>query len=91
MTELLRLVCRSMLAVFVMLSASAAWSHPGHLAGLAGHDHWVAGAAIGLAIALGIFGALKGKTSESETAEAQSEDRPGESTEPDAETDEVPA
>lgn len=91
MTELPRFVCRCMLAVLVTLSASAAWSHPGHLAGLAGHDHWVAGAAIGLAIALGLYGALKGKTSNPEAAEAQSEDRAGEATETDGDTDEVPA
>lgn len=42
-------------------SAAPAGAHPGHLADLAGHDHWVAGAAIGLAIALGLYGALKGK------------------------------
>ena len=37
-------------------------AHPGHLAaGLAGHDHWVAGAAIGAAVVLGAWAALKGK------------------------------
>lgn len=41
--------------------AGPATAHPGHVAGLAGHDHWVAGAAIGLAIAVGLWGALRGK------------------------------
>lgn len=44
-------------ALAAPLSAAA---HPGHLAGLAGHDHWIAGAAIGAAIALGAWSAVKG-------------------------------
>lgn len=53
--------------LFALLLASPALAHPGHLAGLAGHDHWVAGAAIGLAVLVGIWGAVKGgKKSESE-------------------------
>lgn len=55
------------LPVSIMTSlvfVTAAHSHTGHLADLAGHDHWVAGAAIGVAIALGIWGALKGGGSE---------------------------
>lgn len=42
-------------------TALPAAAHPGHLAGLAGHDHWVAGAAIGAAVAVGVWGALKGR------------------------------
>ncbi|ABV91919.1 hypothetical protein Dshi_0170 [Dinoroseobacter shibae DFL 12 = DSM 16493] len=57
---LLPLYC---LAVLAGMSAAPALAHPGHLAGLAGHDHWVAGAAIGAAIAIGLFGALKGRKS----------------------------
>ena len=53
--------------LFSLLLASPALAHPGHLAGLAGHDHWVAGAAIGLAVLVGIWGAVKGgKKSEGE-------------------------
>lgn len=55
-----------------LFAAAPALAHPGHLETLAGHDHWVAGAAIGLAIALGLWGALKGKK-DSET-EAQADD-----------------
>ncbi len=46
--------------VFVVF-ASPAWADPGHLAGVAGHDHWIALGAIGLAAALGAWAALKGK------------------------------
>lgn len=44
----------------VLLPATAA-AHPGHLADVAGHDHWVAGVAIGLAVLAGLWGALKGR------------------------------
>ncbi len=52
---------RVMLFLPLILAAGAAQAHPGHLTDVAGHDHWVAGAAIGLAIALGLWGALRGK------------------------------
>lgn len=46
----------------LLAATGAANAHPGHMAaGLAGHDHWVAGAAIGAAIVLGAWAALKGK------------------------------
>jgi len=49
------------LAVFLSLWAGAAFAHPGHLIEVAGHDHVLAGVAIGAAIAAGLWGALKGK------------------------------
>jgi len=61
----------TLLAVFWGQSAVA---HPGHLIETAGHDHWLAGVAIGAAIAAGIWGALKGKPkeeTEDETEELQ--------------------
>ncbi|MEP5760839.1 MAG: DUF6732 family protein [Litoreibacter sp.] len=45
----------------LLLMTTPALAHVGHVGGLAGHDHWVAGVAIGLAIGVGIWGALKGK------------------------------
>lgn len=52
---------------FIMIFAgSAAAAHPGHWADVAGHDHWVAGAAIGLAGLAAIWGALKGKKAKAE-------------------------
>lgn len=47
------------LTVFTILFASPAAAHPGHLGGLAGHDHWVAGIAIGAAVGVSIWGILK--------------------------------
>ncbi|WP_089997143.1 DUF6732 family protein [Cognatiyoonia koreensis] len=59
---------------FTVLGSGVA-AHPGHLADVAGHDHWVAGAAIGLIILTGLYGALKGKKTEDpeETAELEEE------------------
>lgn len=37
------------------------FAHVGHLGELASHDHWIAGAAIGAAAAIALWGALKGK------------------------------
>ncbi len=67
---------RPLLTLPAILLAAPALAHPGHLAGLAGHDHWVAGAAIGAAIAVGLWGALKGRgrKSEDETPAEESTD-----------------
>lgn len=58
-----------------MLVAQSAQAHPGHLIEVAGHGHWLGAAAIGAAIALGAWAALKGKPkTEAEDAEAQADD-----------------
>ena len=45
-----------------MFLAGGAQAHVGHLADVAaGHDHWVAAGAIGIAIAVAGWQALKGK------------------------------
>lgn len=49
------------LTFLATLVAPAAVADPGHLAGVAGHEHWVAGIALGVAIGLAAWGALKGK------------------------------
>lgn len=55
---------RVTLSLMFVFAGSAAVAHPGHWGELAGHDHWVAGAAIGLAGLAAIWGALKGKTAD---------------------------
>ncbi|MGB7431483.1 MAG: DUF6732 family protein [Ahrensia sp.] len=40
------------------LSATPAFAHPGHMSALAGHDHFVAVAAAGLAVAIVVGGLL---------------------------------
>jgi hypothetical protein len=52
---------RSVLSVLFIIIGGTASAHPGHLADLAGHDHWLAGVAIGLAVLAGLWGVLKGE------------------------------
>lgn len=61
---------RELLTFLLICAGSSAMAHPGHWADVAGHDHWVAGAAIGLAGIAAIWGILKGKK-EKEAAEAE--------------------
>lgn len=44
-----------------LVAPAAAQAHPGHLAEVAGHGHWLGAAAIGAAIALGLWAGLKGR------------------------------
>ena len=78
---------RSALILILMLSANAASAHVGHLGELAGHDHWVAGAALGLAILLGLREALKARKDDAEKASQEAD----EEVEEEIEGDEVPA
>ena len=48
------------LAAIAVLPAPAL-AHVGHLGEVAGHDHWIAGAAIGAAVVIGLYGAWKGR------------------------------
>lgn len=56
------------------LLATPVRAHVGHLGELAGHDHWVAGAAIGAAAAVTLWGVLKGKKKTEEPAEDAEEE-----------------
>lgn len=71
---------RAILILFA--SAVPATAHPGHLIEVAGHDHWLAGVAIGAAAGVAIWGWLKGGD-ESEAEDVAPED--------DAEGEEAPA
>jgi len=64
---------RRLLSLILIFAGTSAVAHPGHWADVAGHDHWVAGAAIGLAGLAAIWGALKGKKAK-EDAEAEIEE-----------------
>ena len=57
---------RRLLPLIVIPLSTPAFAHPGHWADVAGHDHWVAGAAIGLAGLAAIWGAFKGKRAKDE-------------------------
>lgn len=55
--------------IFLSL-AMPATAHTGHIGELAGHDHVSAGILIGIAIAIGVLGAL-GKSDEDESQEEE--------------------
>ena len=61
---------RYVLTLMMGALGTGAQAHPGHLADLAGHDHWVAGAAIAIAGLIALIEAAKGKK-----AAAATEDR----------------
>ena len=61
------------LTLLLLLAAAPAAAHPGHLAEVAGHGHWIGAAAIGLAAAIALWGALKGEKSEEEEPEEDAE------------------
>ena len=42
-----------------LIAASPASAHVGHLGELAGHDHWIAGAAVGAAVLAGVLAGLR--------------------------------
>lgn len=63
---------RTTLSLIAILFATSVQAHPGHIADIAGHDHWVAGAAVGIAVLVGIWGAVKGRGRD--TAETEAED-----------------
>ena len=66
---------RSILFTLILVQATRAAAHPGHLAEVAGHGHLWAGVAIGAAIAIGLLQGLRGKKSEDENeAEADGEE-----------------
>ena len=57
--------------ILCLMTGTAAKAHPGHMAEVAGHGHWLAAAALGAAIAIGLWAGLKGRT---QAAKAQAED-----------------
>ena len=61
------------LVIPLLLLPNVLAAHTGHIADVAGHDHWVAGAAIGLAVLVGLWGALKGKTADKTEPEEDAE------------------
>ena len=68
---------RFFLSFIFAATASAASAHIGHFGDMAGHDHWVAAGALGLAGLVAVWGALKGKKAEPE-AEDPKPDEPDE-------------
>ncbi|MEJ6709413.1 MAG: hypothetical protein QNK92_11560 [Amylibacter sp.] len=59
-----------------LLFASGANAHVGHLGELAGHDHRIAAGALGIAIAVAGWNALKGRKDKEAEAEVEAEVEP---------------
>ncbi|QEE34419.1 hypothetical protein FTO60_01065 [Octadecabacter sp. SW4] len=64
---------RTTLTLIAMLFATSAAADPGHIADVAGHNHWVAGAAVGVAVLVGLWGALKGRGGKETSADTEDE------------------
>lgn len=70
---------RAALTLTLIALAGSAAADAGHFADVAGHDHWIAGAALGLALGLTLWAALKGKKgADKQAAEEETEDAEGE-------------
>lgn len=64
---------RIFLTLVLTLGATTASAHIGHFGDMAGHDHWVAAGALGVAGLVAVWGALKGKKPEEKPPEPQAE------------------
>ena len=65
---------RIFLSFIFGVTASAASAHLGHFGDIAGHDHWIAAGAIGVAGLVAVWGALKGKKAEEKAVEPEAAD-----------------
>lgn len=74
-------------ALLAGLAPLPALAHPGHLAEVAGHGHWLGAAALGAAIAIGLWASRKPKKADS--AEARDDAEAEEAEAPDEELQEA--
>ncbi|MDG1519740.1 MAG: hypothetical protein P8Q57_04750 [Yoonia sp.] len=65
---------RIFLTIALMLAGQSAVAHPGHLIEVAGHDHWLAGIAIGIGLVGGLWGILRGEDEDAESEEEMEEE-----------------
>jgi hypothetical protein len=66
---------RFALPLILLFAANTAFAHVGHFGDLAGHDHWVAAGALGLAGLVAVWGALKGKKEEPKSEEPETDEQ----------------
>lgn len=73
---------RIALILTLTVTAGPALAHIGHIGEVAGHGHWLGAAAIGAAIAIGLWQGLRGKAksddAEADEAEEVSDEEPQE-------------
>lgn len=67
---------RHLVTVLFTLIAAPALAHVGHVGELAGHDHVIAGIALGAAVGIAIWGAIKGKKEDQADSDAEAESEP---------------
>ena len=70
---------RAMILALTLLLPGSAMAHVGHIAEVAGHSHWIAGATIGLAVLVGLWGKRKDRTEpeqDPEESDAEPEESP---------------
>ncbi len=67
------------LPIAAAVSGPAA-AHPGHLADLAGHDHWIGLAAVGAAVGVAVWAGLRGR---GQSAKADTDQEPASDAAPD--------
>jgi hypothetical protein len=63
---------KALIFLTALIMAGAAHAHTGHIADVAGHNHWLAGVAIGAAAGIALWQTLKGKR-KSDEADAEAE------------------
>ncbi|MGO4914296.1 DUF6732 family protein [Pseudogemmobacter sp. W21_MBD1_M6] len=63
---------KTLISMIALMLAGSAHAHTGHIAEVAGHNHWIAGVAIGAAAGIALWQTLKGKRRREE-AEAEAE------------------
>jgi len=68
---------RNLICAAALVAGTPALAHPGHLSEVAGHGHWLGAAAIGAAIAIGLWAGLRGRKDAAESDAAGAQDGAG--------------
>ncbi|MCR9087164.1 MAG: hypothetical protein NXH97_10520 [Rhodobacteraceae bacterium] len=83
------MLSRALLTLILLVAAGViagpAAAHPGHFGELAGHSHWVAGAALGLAAAVALWAGTR-RRGDDRTSAAKPQSEPGETPDETSET-----
>ena len=64
---------RPTVLILPALVPTGALAHVGHVAEVAGHSHWIAGAAVGIAVLVGLWGRRKDRKTEDRDEDAAPE------------------